>query len=206
MNRRYTFSTSAVEELLNDIFGEYTTYSYYENFYILYATSLTANYFTAAGNQETVTVGNNNNKRYLKICSSTSASNPIYFYSVTYNYLDGSTSTIYVPSGTEITLPGNSISWENDSTGTKYSSGTTYTVTGKTSFTETSYSVSYVYLDGTTYTDTVELNDIIYLRTTAYGWTTNYSDYYDSGEQYEVLASVTFYEAAYNITYEYLDG
>ncbi|MCD8181596.1 MAG: hypothetical protein LUF26_09015, partial [Firmicutes bacterium] len=121
----------------------------------------------------------------------------------TYEYLDGTTSTVYVKIGDSVTLAATSYGWTITGTDS-YSSGATYTPTGDVTFTEAAYTVTYYDAGGSLLeTVYVPIGDTITLRATDYVWEDTSGNTYSSGAAYTPTADIAFTEHDETLTVTY---
>ncbi len=138
----YTIPTSNVLELVNSTLG--TNYAY-NSFDISVSTSVNSGYTTTniGMNSVTTTIAyrqrNTASKaaRYVRIIPSNASatSTAFAFYTVTYQYPDGNTTSQVVRSGTTVILPTGNYEWSDSNT--TYAAGQAVTITQKTTFTAT---------------------------------------------------------------------
>ena len=206
-NNRYTLriSTSAIVDLINDSLGTSYTAS---DFRLKYATSAASQSWTSTtpGAQYT-TIGTNirqNNStqaRYIRITNSNGTD--VRFYTVAFEYANGTTEKMYVKNNTRITLPEGQ--WKTGNS--TYNGGQSYTVTKATTFTAQTCTVTYQHPNGDTSTETVTRGTQITLPT-GYDWTAN-GNTYAGGDRVTINSNTTFVGSVpvfYMVTYQYPGG
>lgn len=139
-SNRYTarLETTDVVDLINDSLDTAFTYNSFE---LSYAASENANSWSwsdAAIGTTYTTFGTDywqqNSARAAKYVHIVGGNgDPISFYTVTYEYPDGSTDYEYVQSGSSVTLPGG-YDWTSSVNGNTYTGGQSVTITGTTTF------------------------------------------------------------------------
>ncbi len=149
----YIIPTSKVLDLVN---GALNTNYAYNSFDISASTSLNSGYSTSnigvASVNTTIAYRQRNTAsqtaRYIRIIpnNGSASSTSFNFFTVTYTYPDGSTTSQVVRSGTTITLPSGNYEWKS---GNKtYAAGEAVTITAKTNFSGTSIGpITYVNLN-----------------------------------------------------------
>ena len=209
-NNRYNLRirTADIVELVNEALGTSYTAS---NFRLKYSTSANSQSWTATtlGSDYTIIGSNIRSQnstaaRYLRITNSDGKD--VQFYTVTFQYSDGTEEKIYVKNNDTITLPEGS--WKTGDT--TYSGEQTYQVTKATTFVDqlpATYTVTYQYPNGSTSTETVTKGTEITLPID-YTWTAN-GTLYEGGERVTINSNTTFVGSIpvyYTVTYQYPDG
>lgn len=128
-------NTADLVNLINNSLGTSLTYQMIQ---VQASNGLTGTYSSGNVESQYTTLGtysrqDANRAKYVRVMADT-AGNPLEFYTVTFNYLDGSTTTQYVLDGTTITLPGDNIIWLKGTE--QIQSGQRITITGTTVFKE----------------------------------------------------------------------
>ncbi len=136
----YTIPTSDVLELVNGVLG--TDYAY-NSFDISVATSANGSYTTSNVGMASVTTTiayrqrstAAKSARYIRLIPNNGSASSIAFafYTVTYEYPDGTEVSRVVRSGTTVVLPNGNYEWTAD--GNTYAAGEAVTITKKTNFT-----------------------------------------------------------------------
>ena len=134
---RAYISTSSTRTLIQNSLGVDLAYNAFD---VVYAESPNPNSWDdgSVGSSE-ITLGEDyrssnsaRNAKYVRITDT--SGNPVRFYTVTFQYLDGTTQTRYVRSGTSVTLPEDHV-WESDN-GVEFEGGDSTAITRTTIFTE----------------------------------------------------------------------